>query len=245
VRTSLLEGPPTRGHTVLGTPAGRAGQDDAISAFLAIRPRLFAVALRVVGSSGEAEEVVQDAWLRWQLTDRTAIHDPAAFLVTTTTRLALNVVQSARHRHERPQTTPPAEQPDSAISPELRVEQREAVAAALSLLMERLSATERAAYILREGFAYPYLHISTVLHVGIDNARQVVRRARQRLATDRRTEVSPVAHRRLVQTFLLAAETGRLAELEDLLVAEVDRQRAGGLRDPMPRGPELALASGA
>ena len=75
-------------------------QDDALAEFLKLRPRLFGIAYRIVGSAAEAEEIVQDVWLRWQAADRSVILDPPAFLATTATRLSLNVAQSARARHE-------------------------------------------------------------------------------------------------------------------------------------------------
>jgi RNA polymerase sigma-70 factor, ECF subfamily len=74
--------------------------DDGLSTFLTMRPRLFGIAYHMLGSAAEAEDVVQDAWLRWQTTDRTIVRDAAAFLATTATRLAINVMQSARSRRE-------------------------------------------------------------------------------------------------------------------------------------------------
>src|SRR5688572_27853844 len=75
--------------------------DDGLSAFLSVRRRLFGIAYRMLGSATEAEDIVQDAWVRWQTADRSVVRDAPAFLVTTTTRLAINVIQSARSRHER------------------------------------------------------------------------------------------------------------------------------------------------
>jgi DNA-directed RNA polymerase specialized sigma24 family protein len=86
--------------------AARAGEnttstsDDGLSAFMSVRPRLFGIAYRMLGSAAEAEDIVQDVWVRWQMTDRSLVRDAAAFLVTTTTRLAINVLQSARSRRE-------------------------------------------------------------------------------------------------------------------------------------------------
>ena len=194
--------------------------EHATSAFVGAQPRLFKIAHRILGSVGEAEDVVQEAWLRWQCTDRTVVLDPPAFLATTTTRLAINVAQSARWRHEahvRPALLEPV---DSSVGPETGVERRDAVEMALFLLMEKLTPTERAAYVLREAFAYPYRKISDVLRLGVAHTRQLVRRARQRLATERRVPVSSASHRRLVQAFLAAAQTGALADLEELLASE-------------------------
>jgi RNA polymerase sigma-70 factor (ECF subfamily) len=84
----------------MSEPAPESSLDDAADTFAAVRPRLFGIAYRMLGSWTEAEDVVQEAWLRWQHTDRTVVQNPGAFLATTTTRLALNVAQSARARRE-------------------------------------------------------------------------------------------------------------------------------------------------
>jgi RNA polymerase sigma-70 factor (ECF subfamily) len=244
VGTNPLDEAPTPEPARTPAPVLLESLDVATSTFQSFRPRLLAVAERIVGTHSEAEEVVQDAWLRWQLADRASVHEPAAFLVTTTTRLALNVVQSARRRHESFTVPAPPDRPDTDIAPEAVVEQRDAVAEALRLLMERLSPTERAAYILRIGFAYPYRRISEVLHVGVGNARQVVRRAQQRLATGRRREVSAVAHQRLVQTFLVAAQNGELAQLESLLATQSAAQLDVAPAKVTADRPALALATG-
>jgi RNA polymerase sigma-70 factor (ECF subfamily) len=203
-------------------PVGMAadGLDQAASVFVGAQPRLFKIAYRVLGSVGEAEDVVQEAWLRWQGTDRTVVLDPSAFLTTTTTRLAINVAQSARRRHEAHFGSWLPEPVDSSFGPESRAERREAVEMAILQLMEKLTPTERAAYLLREAFAYPYGKISDVLHLGVANTRQLVRRARQHLATERRAPVNSAAHRHLVRAFLAAAQAGNLAGLEGLLATE-------------------------
>ena len=96
--------------------------DDGLSTFLAMRPRLFGIAYRVIGSAAEAEDVVQDAWLRWQTTDRTIVRDAAAFLATTATRLAINVMQSARSRRETDAGSWVSEPVDASLSPRSRAE---------------------------------------------------------------------------------------------------------------------------
>jgi RNA polymerase sigma-70 factor (ECF subfamily) len=180
---------------------------------------------------GDAEDVVQDVWLRWQGTDRTVVLDPPAYLVTTTTRLAINVVQSARKRHEKHAGPIFHKLVDSSAGPEEGAERRDAIEMALYVLMEKLTPAERAAYLLREAFAYPYRKISEVLRLSVANTRQLVRRARQRLAAERRAPVNSASHRRLVQAFLAAAQTGELAYLEQHLAAEV-----AGRTDAVARG---------
>jgi RNA polymerase sigma factor (sigma-70 family) len=157
--------------------------------FLQVRPRLFRIAYRITGNRHEAEELVQDVWVRWQRTDRTAVTDPQAFLATTVSRLAINVVQSARRRHE---TAVGPWLSDERVAPgpdpQLSVENQEAFEAAVQLLTEALSPAERATYVLREGFDYPYRQIAELLRIGAPNARQLVKRARNRLA-----ELAPTA----------------------------------------------------
>jgi RNA polymerase sigma factor (sigma-70 family) len=151
--------------------------------FLQARPRLFRIACRIVGNPHEAEELVQDVWLRWQHTDRAAVTEPQAFLATAVTRLAINLVQSARRRHETSVGSWVAEESVADdVDPHLQAEQREAFDAAVLLLRERLSPAERATFVLREGFGYPYRQIGETLRIGAPNARQLVTRARARLS---------------------------------------------------------------
>lgn len=195
--------------------------DQAAASFMGTRPRLVRLADRVLGNRTEAEDAVQEAWLRWQRTDRTVVINASAFLATTTTRLALNVAQSAHHRHETPVDSWIREPRDRGHGPEALVEQRDDVERAVRLLLERLTPAERAAYLLREVFDYPYDRISELLGLGVANARQVVTRARRHVSTDRHRPVSPETHRRLVRAFRSAAETGSLVDLERLLAADV------------------------
>ena len=125
---------------------------------------------------------MQDVWVRWQTTDRSLVRDAAAFLVTTTTRLAINVMQSARSRRETYVGPWLPEPVDTSTDPGLGAERGEALAFGVLVLLEKLTPTERAAYILREAFDYPYRDIANVLRLEEANARQVVTRARQHVA---------------------------------------------------------------
>jgi RNA polymerase sigma factor (sigma-70 family) len=195
--------------------------DDGLSAFLRMRPRLFGIAYHMLGSAAEAEDVVQDAWLRWQTTDRSVVRDAAAFLATTATRLAINVMQSARARRET--CVGPCELGlvDPSRDPRLAAEQGQALACGVRMLLEKLTATERAAYILREAFDYAYRDIANILGLEEANARQVVTRARQHVATGRRRPVSSTGQRCLLDAFNVAARTGDVASLEMLLASHV------------------------
>ncbi|MFD7813913.1 sigma factor [Streptomyces sp. NPDC059785] len=211
-----------------GTLVSAETPNDAVSAFIALRPRLLNVAHRVLGSAAGAEDIVQDAWLRWQRTDRAEVLNPPAFLTRTTVRLALNVAQSAHARHET--HTPPSASAtvDTSADPAALAEQAEKLASALRLLLERLDATERAAYVLRVAFDYPYSRIAGSLRTSEVNARQLVSRAGKRLSGGRRPRpVSAVEHRRLLTAFLTAARSGDLTRLEALLMVEAHRSQGG------------------
>ncbi len=119
--------------------------DDGLLAFQSARPRLFGIAYRMLGSAAEAEDIVQDVWLRWQLVDRSVVRDAAAFLTTTATRLAINVIQSARSRREADVGPRQVEAVDTAADPRAGAERGQALAFALLLLLETLTNTERAA----------------------------------------------------------------------------------------------------
>src|SRR3954463_4482496 len=122
--------------------------DEAASIFTGVRPRLFGIAYRMLGSVSEAEDLVQDVWLRWQTTERARVENPGAFLATTTTRLAINELQSARVRRETYIGPWLPEPVDTGADPYLGAERGEALAFASLLLMERLTPTERAAFVL-------------------------------------------------------------------------------------------------
>jgi RNA polymerase sigma factor (sigma-70 family) len=174
--------------------------DDGLPAFLTVRPRLFGIAYRMLGSAAEAEDVVQDVWVRWQMTNRSLVRDATAFLTTTARRLAINVMQSARSRRETCVGPGLPEPADASADPRLEVERGQALASGVLLLLERLTPAERAAFILREAFDYPYRDIANLLRLEEANARQVVTRARQRVANGRG---KPVRGHRLMRSMIL------------------------------------------
>lgn len=205
-----------------------ASLDRATKDFLAARPQLFGIAYRMLGSSAEAEDVLQETWVRWQNTDRTGIHEPTAFLTTVTARLAINVAQSARVRREAYVGPWLPEPVDTTQDPQMGAERAEALGMAVLLLLEKLNPVERAAYVLREAFDYPYKQVADILETSEANTRQLVSRARKHLAAERREQVSPADHRRLLESFLAAAQTGDLAVLENVLAADVVSYADGG-----------------
>src|SRR6185295_17136797 len=191
--------------------------DDGLAAFLSMRSRLFGIAYRMLGSAAEAEDVVQDVWVRWQTADRRVVRDAAAFLATTTTRLAINVMQSARSRRETCDGSSLPEPVDASAGAEVGVERGEGLAAGILLLLQKLSPTERAAYILREAFDYTYRDIANALSLEEANARQVVTRARQHVADGRKMPANSTEQRRLFEAFIAAAQNGDVASLEGTL----------------------------
>ncbi|MEU1182342.1 sigma factor-like helix-turn-helix DNA-binding protein [Streptomyces sp. NPDC005820] len=215
-----------QGRRTAGTTADRAvaDLDDAASVFVRARPGLLRIAGRIVGNTGEAEDVLQETWLRWQGTDRTVVSNPPALLRTTTVRLAINVVQSAWRRRESCASGWLPDSVDTGATPEAVAERQDAVERAVLLLMETLTPRQRAAYVLREGFGYSYSRISEVLCLSVVNARQQVVRAQERLEdrNRRRQPVDPAAHRRLVQAFSTAARSGDFTNLERVLTADAE-----------------------
>ncbi|UYO97046.1 RNA polymerase sigma factor SigJ [Microbacterium sp. M28] len=203
-------------------------EDESLAAFEAQRRRLFGIAYRILGSAFEAEDVVQETWIRWHLCDRSAVRDVGAFLATTATRIAINVLNSARSRRETyigPWLPSPV---DTSDDPLLGAENAEALELATLLLMERLTATERAAFVLREAFTYPYPRIGEILRVSETAARQLVSRARKHLAVDAMHAVDTSAQKRLFRVFLDAARGGDAGALESLLAADAVSYTDGG-----------------
>lgn len=206
-----------------GDPVVAGELNQTVAFFVTQRPGLFRIALRVTGGdTSSAEDVVQEAWLRWQRTDRGQVRNPEAFLATTTTRLAINVIQSASHRHELPSASFAHGAHDGQHDPAALTDRTAEVAEAVRLLLARLSGSELAAYLLRKIFDYPYAEIAQLLRTSIVNTRQLVRRARARVAEGvARSVVGPEVHRQFVSAFLAASRGGGLHALESLLTQHV------------------------
>jgi RNA polymerase sigma-70 factor (ECF subfamily) len=201
---------------------GRSGDlVEAVEVFDSHRRRLFGIAYRMLSSVADAEDVIQETWIRWQNTDRTRIQEPVAFLTTIVTRLSINVLQSSHAKRETyigPWLPEPVNTDDD---PALGAERAEALQFAILLTLEKLTPTERAAYILREAFDYPYPRIAEVISCSIVSARQLVSRARAHLSSARAATVDPSAQRRLLEAFLTAAQKGDAQELERLFASDV------------------------
>ncbi|MEV4173398.1 RNA polymerase sigma-70 factor [Nonomuraea sp. NPDC049709] len=211
-----------------GEPGGPDDLEQAAAVFNGVRPRLFGIAYRMLGSAAEAEDLVQDVWLRWQSYDRSTVDSPAGFLATVTTRLAINAAQSARVRRETYIGPWLPEPVDTGADPYLGAERGEALEVAVLMLLERLSPTERAAYVLREAFDYPYQRIAEIVRLNETAVRQLVSRARKRVLAGRRRPVTTDEQRRLLKAFVAAARSGDLTALEELFTADVVSYSDGG-----------------
>jgi RNA polymerase sigma-70 factor, ECF subfamily len=211
-------------------------------AFNDARPRLFGIAYRVLGEVALSEDVLQEAWLRWDKTDQDAVAEPGAYLATVVTRLAIAELSRARARREVYVGPWLPEPVDTSADPLLGAERSEALSIAVLVLLERLSPAERAAFVLHAAFDYPHSRVAEVLETSEANARQLFSRARRHLDDARPRAVSPAERGRLLGAFVAAAQAGDLGELESVLAAEVVSISDGGGVVPAARkivaGPE-------
>jgi RNA polymerase sigma factor (sigma-70 family) len=197
---------------------------------------MFAIAYRMTGSVSEAADITQDALVRMLRAD-TPVANPDAFATTITTRLAIDHLRSARARRESyfgewlPE--PCLTEPDPAVDPAAALDRDETLSTAFLYVLERLSPTERAAFVLREAFDYPYERIAEVIGRTPDNCRQLVTRARARLGDDRpRFEASIKRRDALAERFFAACREGDLDGLEKLLADDVVFHGDGGGKVP-------------
>nr|WSY56434.1 RNA polymerase sigma-70 factor [Streptomyces sp. NBC_00886] len=205
------------------------------------RPRLFGLAYRMLGSADEAEDTVQDAYLRFDAAERTEIEYPGAWLAKVVTNLCLSRLTSARVRREQYVGTwlpEPVITSDGILGPIESAEQRDAVSMAMLVLLERLTPTERAVYVLREAFAYGHREIAGVLDLTEANSRQLYRRAVRHVGEPgSRFEPESEHREELVRSFITAARDGDLAGLEKLLAADVTWWSDGGGKVSAARRP--------
>lgn len=221
----------------------------AVEVFEEYRTLLLSVAYRMLGSMTEAEDVVQEAWLRWSAADSgpDGVRFPRAFLVTVVTNLCLDQLKSARARRERyagvwlPE---PVATGDSVLGPLETAVQRESVSIGLLALLETLTPTERAVFVLREAFGSTFREIAEVLGQSEANCRQLHHRARLRVdAGRRRFDASPEQHRALLERFLKAAADGDVQALQELLAADATLTADGGDKAAAARRPVTGAAN--
>jgi len=202
--------------------------DNATAVFLDSRSRLFGIAYRMLGTVAEAEDVVQETWLRWQTADRSGVLEPVGYLVAVTTRIAINIAQSARARRETYIGPWLPEPVDTSADPTLGAERGEALELAVLMLLEKLRPAERAAYVLREAFEYSHRQIAAVLDMTESNVRQIVTRARKHIAGERKARAKRSEQEQLLRAFLTAAQQGELSGLERLLGSNAVSTSDGG-----------------
>ncbi|SIQ84001.1 RNA polymerase sigma-70 factor [Micromonospora avicenniae] len=203
--------------------------DPATQAFVAHRNLLFTVAYEILGSAADTEDVLQETWLRWVKVDLGQVRDPRAYLIRITTRQSLNRLRSMRRRKEAyvgPWLPEPLlTAPDTAENVELA----ESVSMAMMLVLETLSPTERAVFVLREAFEVSYDEIAAAVGKSPAAVRQIAHRARQHVDARRpRTVVSPGEMRAALEAFQRAVETSDLRDLLDVLAPEVVVVSDGG-----------------
>ncbi|MCD6077784.1 MAG: polymerase sigma-24 factor-like protein [Ramlibacter sp.] len=201
------------------------------AAFDALRPRLFGIAYRMLGIRADAEDVVQDAWLRWRDADHASLQSHEAWLVTVTTRLAIDRLRASKTEREAyigPWLPEPIVQADEH-TPETLAEFAGDVSVAFLHVLERLGAEERAAFLLRQVFDYDYGEVAEMLGKREPAVRQMVHRAAERVRQDRpRFTVAPEKHRDLLKKFIEAAQSGQRAAIRALLADDVLTLGDGG-----------------
>ena len=203
--------------------------------FTALRPRLFAIAYRMLGMRADAEDVVQDAWLRWHGSDQAAVQSAEAWLVTTVTRLALDRLRAAKAEREAyvgfwlPEPLVALDE----HTPEAAAEQAGELSVAMMWVLERLAPEERAAYLLREMFDQDYADIAELLDKSEAACRQLVHRASERVQREQpRFAVPREAHLRVLQRFVAAARSGARDALQALLAENAELIGDGGGKVP-------------
>ena len=203
--------------------------------FAALRPRLFGIAYRMLGTRADAEDVLQDAWMRWHRADATQLQSPEAWLVTVVTRLAIDRLRAAKVEREAyvgwwlPEPLVEAD----PNTPETAAELASDVSVAFMWVLERLAPEERAAYLLRQVFDHDYADIATLLDKSEAACRQLVHRATERVRAERpRFEVRPQAHRQLLERFVAAARSGERNAMRALLDENVEVVSDGGGKVP-------------
>lgn len=214
-----------------------AGPDHDI--FIALRPRLFSIAYRMLGTRADADDVLQDAWLRWHGADHAALQSGEAWLVTVVTRLAIDRLRAAKTERESyvgwwlPE---PLVEIDER-TPEAAAELASDLSVAFMWVLERLSADERAAFLLRQVFDHDYDEIAALLGKSEAACRQMVHRASERVQQERpRFDVSRDVHRGLLEKFMLAARSGERDAIIALLADDVKVFGDGGGKVPSVLG---------
>jgi RNA polymerase sigma-70 factor (TIGR02957 family) len=209
--------------------------DTATHTFERLRPRLFGIAYRMLGSRAEAEEVVQDAWLRWHDADQTALDSAEAWLVTVTTRMAVDRLRAAKVQRDHYVGTwlPEPIITDSPETPEQLLERADDLSVAFLAVLERLAPEARAAFLMREVFDADYDELASALGKSEAACRQLVHRAKTQLRDERpRYTVPRETHLRLLRSFADASASGNFAVLKAMLADDAELIADGGGKVP-------------
>src|SRR5262245_5486398 len=216
--------------------------------FQSYRPLLFSIAYRILGSASEADDVLQDAYLRYAAAQAqgsdgppTEIRSLKAYLSTIVTRLCLDRLKAARTMREQylgPWLPEPVLTVDMDTDPQRDAERHESITLAFLVLLETLTPQERAVFLLREVFEYDYAEIAKVVQTSAANCRQLFHRAKERIAEQRpRFEPAPDRQRQLVERFLAATQRGDVAALANMLAQDVTITADSGGKVPSARKP--------
>ena len=207
---------------------------DLLTVFEAQRPRLMGLGYRMLGTVTDAEDIVQEAWLRWQRGDRSEVDNPEAYLTTVTTRLALDRLRRVKAQREvYPGSWLP--EPVALDDPAAAVERNESLSLAVLVLLETLSPLERAAFVLHEVFEQPYAEVAATLDRAEAAVRQLVSRARRHIEAGRpRYPADPAQRNEVVQQFLVAVTSADPGPLLAMLAPDVVVVSDGGGVAPAP-----------
>ncbi|HWK49258.1 MAG TPA: RNA polymerase sigma-70 factor [Steroidobacter sp.] len=201
------------------------------TAFAAERTRLLSIAYRMLGSRADAEDVLQDAWLRWNESDNADVRSTQAWLTTIVTRLSIDRLRSAKARREvyiGPWLPEPLADIDP-VTPESKAELAGELSLAFLSLLERLGHDERAAFVLHDAFDCDYDDIAEVLGKSVAACRQLVHRARERVVTERRRfQVDEQTRQRMLERFIEAANAGDLPAMKALFASDAHMVSDGG-----------------
>src|SRR6516162_4899688 len=221
---------------------GRFERDMTAESFEPYRRRLLGLAYRMLGSMADAEDAVQETYVRWHAADRAKVSDPRAFLMTTTTRICLDMLTSARARHEE-YVGPWLPEPvldTAALAPDSRTELAEDLSIALLLILDQLTPLERAAFLLHDVFDFSFSEVATAMERTEAACRQLAARARAHVRAVRprgaaaplRSDEIDAKHAQLLSAFVAATQAGDLNRLTQLLASDVRVVTDGGGKVP-------------
>ena len=230
-KVSTSESPSGESH--LASESEARENENRLQAFHQYRDLLFSIAYRMLGSATDAEDMLQETFIRWQQNLGAEIQSPRAFLVTIISRLCIQQLESARVRREEyvGQWLPEPVFTGEGSDPSASSRMSESLSMAFLLLLEKLTPAERAAFLLHEVFDYEYSEVAAILEKNEASCRQLLRRARRRITEGRpRFDASPAHHKKLLEKFLAASSSGDLSDLVTLLSDDVVLYSDGGGR---------------